>query len=132
MSLKASTKDHVRLILTAIGIVSLGFVLLLGLGRFAPGIFRHHPNLKLIRFLVISVVFAGYCVKVYWKARKHLEFWAILTAVLALHFFGVGYFFFTGPGLSTLTLGVVGGLEMALLAVALYRVLGIAPSARTR
>jgi hypothetical protein len=130
MPLNAEAKDQVRLLLTAAGLASLVIVLLIGIMVFEPELYRHEINWKWVRFAVVTLAFAAYCLQTYWKARKHLGFWVILLGVLVLHFLGVGYFYYVGLGLPLLVFGPVVALEWALLAIAVHHFLGIGPPMR--
>ena len=84
-------------------------------------------NWKWARFFVVTTSFVVYCLKTYWRARRHLRFWAILLGVLIIHFLGVGYFFYDGSGLPLMLFGPIVALEWTLLAIAVYYVLDISP-----
>jgi hypothetical protein len=127
MPLSAEARDQIRLLLAAIGVAVLVIVSVIGTMAFAPALYRHEINWKWVRFGVVTVGFAAYCLWTYWKARKHLAFWGILLGVLVLHFLGVGYFYYAGAGLPLLVFGPVVALEWALLAVAVHHFLGIGP-----
>jgi hypothetical protein len=128
MPLNAEAKDQLRLFLTAAGVAGLLIGLAICTMVFAPRLYAHEINWKWLRFVVVTVAFAGYCLKTYWKARKQTGFWVILFGVLALHFLGVGYFYWAGVGLPLLIFGPVVALEWALLAMAVHHFLGIAPT----
>ena len=131
MPLTAQTRDRLRLVVVAIGlaIILLGvmwasFVLIPK--QYLDSVFS---SSKWGRFGVVTICFAVYCLKTYWRARKHLRFWAILLGIFVLHFLGVGYFYYAGPGLPLLVFGPTVALEWALLALAVYHFLGIGPPA---
>lgn len=126
--MNAEAKDQLRLFLTAAGVAGLVIVLVIGTMLFAPRLYAHAINWKWVRFGVVTVAFAAYCLKTYWRARKHAGFWVILVGVLALHFLGVGYFYWAGVGLPLLIFGPVVALEWALLAITVHHFLGIAPT----
>ena len=128
MPLKAH--DRLRLILAAVGLAIALLVVMWASFVFVPKKYLDliFSNPKWGRFTVVSVLFIIYCLKTYWRARKHLLFWAVFIGVLAVHFLGVGYFFYKGAGLPLLTFGPTVALEWALLALAVYYVLGIGPS----
>jgi hypothetical protein len=130
MPLNTDGKDQMRLWLTAAGVAALVIVSLIGTMAFKPDLYRHQINWKWVRFAVVTIAFAAYCLKTYWKARKHLRFWVILLGVFALHFLGVGYFYYAGAGLPLLVFGPLVALEWALLAFAVYHFLGIGPPMR--
>jgi hypothetical protein len=130
MPLRTEVKDQIRLLLMAAGVAALVIVLVIGTMVFAPGLYRHEINWKWVRFGVVTVGFAAYCLWTYWKARKHLAFWGILLCVLVLHLLGVGYFYYAGAGLPLLIFGPVVALEWALLAIAVHHFLGIGPPIR--
>jgi hypothetical protein len=125
--LRAEAKDQIHLLLTALGVAALVIVLVIGTMVLAPGLYRYEINWKWIRFGVVTIGFAVYCLWTYWKARKHLRFWAILLGILVLHLLGVGYFYYAGAGLPLLVFGPVVALEWALLAIAVHHFLGIGP-----
>ena len=126
--MNAEAKDQIRLFLTAAGVAGLVIALVIGTMLFAPRLYGHEVNWKWVRFGVVTVAFGGYCLKTHWRARKHVGFWMILFGVFALHFLGVGYFYWAGVGLPLLIFGPVVALEWALLAFAVHRFLGIAPT----
>ena len=132
MPLTAQTRDRLRLLLAALGLAVVllavmwaAFVLIPG--RYLDSVFS---STKWTRFTVVTIFFVVYCLKTYWRARKHLLFWVLLFGVLVLHFCGVGFFFFRGQGLPLLTFGPTVALEWALLALAVHHFLGIGPPAR--
>jgi hypothetical protein len=128
VSLNTEAKDQLRLLLTAACVAVVVIVLIIGTMAFKPGLYKHEINWKWVRFAVVTLAFAAYCLKTYWHARNHLGFWAILLSVFVFHFLGVGYFYYAGAGLPLLVFGPVVALEWALLAFAVYRFLGIAPA----
>jgi hypothetical protein len=130
VSLNPMPKDQLRLLLVALGLAAAVILTALATTVLTPGIYGHRIDWKWLRFGVVTIFFVGYCLKTYWKARKHLEFWGILFGVLAVHFLGVGYFYYAGMGLPLLVLGPTVALEWALLALAVYHFLGIGPLVR--
>ena len=128
--MNTETKDNIRLWLSAACVAALVIVLLIGALEFKPELYQHEINWKWMRFTIVTIAFAAYCLKTYWKARKYLRFWIILLGVFALHFLGVGYFYYAGAGLPLLIFGPVVALEWALLAFAIYHFLGIGPPMR--
>ncbi len=106
----------------------LAVVFVLATATITPGLYRHEINWKWVRFTVVTIAFAVYCLKTYWVARKRLRFWAILLGIFVLHFLGVGCFYYAGSGLPLLVFGPTVALEWALLALAVYRFLGIGPT----
>lgn len=130
MPLNAKGKDQLRLLLVATGLATLIIVLMISTMALKPELYRHEINWKWIRFGVVTIAFAAYCLKTYWKARKHLTFWAILLGIFVVHFLGVGYFYYAGIGLPLLVFGPVVALEWALLAITVQHFLGIGPSIR--
>jgi len=90
---------------------------------------QSHVNWKWARFIVVTIFLVVFSVKTYWRARAHPGFWGLLLGILVVHFVCVGYFFYTGPGLPLLVFGPTVGLEFGLMALAIYRFLGIGPSA---
>jgi hypothetical protein len=130
MPLKATAEDQIRLLLAAAGVGALVIVLVIGTMALAPGLYKHEINWKWVRFGVVTVGFAAYCLWTYWKARKHLGFRGILLGVLVLHLLGVGYFYYAGAGLPLLIFGPVVALEWALLALSVHHFLGIGPPIR--
>jgi hypothetical protein len=130
--LNAEAKDQIRLLLTAAGVAGLAIVLVVGTMMFAPTVYEHEIDWKWVRFGVVTVAFAAYCLKTHWRARGHIGFWAILLGVFSLHFLGVGYFYWAGMGLPLLIFGPVVALEWALLAIAVHHFLGIAPNQQSK
>jgi hypothetical protein len=116
-----------RLLIAALGLAVIAGSLMLGFLILVPEQYRDRIDWKWARFGVVTVVFAGYCLRTYWRARNHLRFWGILSCVFIVHFFGVGYFFYRGPGLPLLAFGPIVALEWAALALAVYHFLGIGP-----
>ncbi len=123
-----NVKDQLRLWMTAVGVATLIIASLLSALVFLPELFRYEINWKWVRFTTVTVTFIGFCLKTYWRARNRLEFWVMLSGVLVLHFIGVGYFYYAGAGLPLLVFGPVVALDWALLAIGIYRFLGIGPS----
>jgi hypothetical protein len=130
MSLHSEAKDKIRLWLTAASVAAVVIASLIGAMVFKPELYRHEIHWKWVRFAIVTIAFAAYCLKTYWKARNHLRFWMILLGVFALHFLGVGYFYYAGAGLPLFIFGPVVALEWALLAFAIYHFLGIEPPMR--
>jgi hypothetical protein len=130
MPLNTRAKDQIRLWLIAAGVAALVVASLVGTMTYAPGIYRHEINWKWVRFTVVTIAFVVFCLKTYWGARKHLGFWVILLGIFAIHFVGVGYFYYAALGLPLLVFGPVVALEWALLAFAVYHFLGIGPPMR--
>jgi hypothetical protein len=132
MLLNAQAKDQIRLFLTAAGAAGLAIALVIGTMLFAPKLYHHEINWKWVRFGVVTVAFAVYCLRTHWRARKHIGFWVILFGVFSIHFLAVGYFYWSGMGLPLLIFGPVVALEWMLLAIAVHHFLGIAPTNRTK
>ena len=130
MPLSPHAKDRVRLLLVAVGAVIIMLPIIWASGVLIPREYRDHINSKWARFTVVTILFVAYCLKTYWRARKHLRFWAILFGIFVLHFVGVGYLFYADAGLPLMLFGPTVALEWALLALAVYHVLGIGPPAR--
>jgi len=127
MSLSLATKDRIRLVLIATAVAAVLLTLIWFSVTLTPERYRGRIDWKWGRFIVVTIFFVGYCLRTYWKARKHLGFWCILLGVLVLHLLGVGYFYYAGAGLPLLVFGPVVALEWALLAVAVHHFLGIGP-----
>jgi hypothetical protein len=129
MPLTAQTRDRLRLLLAAIGLAIVLLVIMWASFVLIPERYLDSVFLgtKWARFTVVTIVFVAYCLKTYWRARKHRLFWVLLFGVLVLHFCGVGFFFFRGHGLPLLAFGPTVALEWALLALAVYHFLGIGP-----
>jgi hypothetical protein len=125
MSMNSDTKDRVRLLIVATGVAIVAIPTVVAAVVLIPGL--NHINWKWARFTVVTVFLIVFCVKTYWRARAHLRFWGILLAVLVLHFVGIGFFFYRGSGLPLILFGPAVGLEFGLLALAVYRFLGIGP-----
>ncbi|MGA7219447.1 MAG: hypothetical protein WBX38_14085 [Candidatus Sulfotelmatobacter sp.] len=130
MSLNPKAKDQLRLLLVAAGLAALLILCVLATAVLTPGIYGRRIDWKWVRFGVVTTFFVGYCLRTYWKARKHLTFWGIFLGVLILHLLGVGYFYYAGAGLPLLVFGPVVALEWALLAVAVHHFLGVGPQIR--
>jgi hypothetical protein len=126
-TLSPHTKDRVRLLLVAVGVAIVAIPAIVAAIVLIPG--QDRINWKWGRFTVVTIFFVVYCLKTYWLARKLLRFWAILFGILVIHFLGVGYFYYAGPGLPLIVFGPTVALEWALLALAVYHVLGIGPPA---
>ena len=127
MSLSPKAKDRVRLLLAATGVAVVAIPAIVAVIILIPG--QDRINWKWGRFTVVTIFFVVYCLTTYWRARKDLRFWAILFGIFVLHFLGVGYFYYAGPGLPLMVFGPIVALEWALLAVAVYHFLGIGPPA---
>jgi hypothetical protein len=129
-AIEPQVKDRLRLVLVAMGVAMIAIPVIVATVWLVPGL--NHVNWKWGRFTVVTAFFVVYCLKTYWRDRKHLEFWGILFVIFVIHFVGVGFFFYAGPGLPLFTFGPVVGLEWGLLAVAVYHFLGIGPPAHKR
>jgi len=125
MPLTAQSKDRLRLALTAGGVALVAIPALVASVVLIPGL--SHVNWKWMRFAVVTTFFVVYCLKSYWRARRDPR-WTILVGVLAIHFTGVGYFFWAGTGLPLMVFGPTVALEFALLAVTVYHFLGVGPA----
>jgi hypothetical protein len=130
MSLSPKAKDRVRLLLAAGALAIVALLVIWYSVVLTPEQYRNRIDWKWARFTVVTIFFMGYCLKTYWKARKHLGFWIVLLGVFVLHFLGVGYFYYAGAGLPLLVFGPTVALEWTLLALIVYHLLGIAPSTR--
>jgi hypothetical protein len=129
--ISAAGKDRVRLVLAASGLAVVLIPAIIASVILIPG--QNRINWKWARFAIVTAFFVVHCVRSYWRARGHLRFWAILFAVLIIHFLGVGYFYYAGPGLLPLLVFVpIVAVEWGILAVVVYKVLGIGPPARKR
>ena len=126
MPLTAQSKDRLRFVLTATGVALVAIPALVASVVLIPGL--SHVNWKWMRFAVVTTFFVVYCLKSYWRARRDPRFWTILVGVLAIHFTGVGYFFWAGTGLPLMVFGPTVALEFALLAVTVYHFLGVGPA----
>ncbi len=123
----AQGRDRLRLLLSALGLTIILLALMWASFAFIPKqLDLIFSNAKWLRFAVVTAFFIAYCLKTYWRARGRLGFWVILLGVFAIHFLGVGYFYFTGDGLPLMVFGPTIALEWALLALAVYQFLGIA------
>jgi hypothetical protein len=96
----------------------LAVLFILATAVLIPQLFRGEIDWKWVRFAVVTVCFVGYCLKTYWRARKHLGFWVILLGIFVVHFVGAGYFYYAGNGLPLLVFGPTVAIEWALLALA--------------
>ena len=129
MPLSSHAKDQLRLLLIGLGVTILLLPIIWASVVLVPTEYKGRVSWKWARFTVVTIFFIVYCLKTYWRARKHVQFWVILFAILVIHFVGIGYFYYAGPGLPLLAFGPTVALEWALLAVAVYKVLGIGPPA---
>jgi hypothetical protein len=129
MSLSPKAKDQVRLLVVATGVAMVAILFVLATAALTPELYRRRIDWKWARFAVVTILFVGYCLKTYWRARKRLGFWVILLGVFVVHFLGVGYFYYAGAGLPLMVFGPTVALEWALLALAVYHFLGIGPPA---
>ena len=127
MPLSSRAKDRLQLVLVAAGVAIVVIPVIVVTVWFIPR--QSHINWKWVRFAVVTAFLLAYCLKTYWRARKHVGFWGILLGILVIHFVCVGFFFYTGPGLPLLVFGPTVGLEWGLLALAVYHFLGIGPTA---
>jgi hypothetical protein len=129
MPLTAEARDRLRLGVAAIGLAIVLLAVMWASFSLIPKKYLDFvfSTSKWGRFAGVTVVFVGYCLKTYWRARKYLGFWIILLGILAIHFLVVGYFYYAGAGLPLLIFGPVVALEWALLAFAAYSFLGIGP-----
>ena len=130
MPLSPKAKDRARLLLAAMGVAIVALAIMLVVFVYVPKQYLDHFSEKWTRFTVVTIAFAVYCLKTYWRARKSLHFWAILLCIFVIHFLGVGYLFYAGAGLPLALFGPTVALEWALLAVIVYHLLGIAPATR--
>lgn len=128
MPLKPYLKDQVRLFLVAVGIAVIALTILWASVVLIPQSYFEHINPKWGRFGFVTIVFLGYWLRMYWRARKDPHFWFLLAGILILHFVVVGYIFYNNAGLLLLIVAVAA--ETALLALAVYRFLGIGPPVR--
>ncbi len=126
MPMTSYTKDRLRLLLIATAVAVVAVPIIVSTVVLVPDL--QHVNWKWVRFTIVTIFFVGYCLKSYWRARRHLRFWGILLVVLCVHFVGVGFFFYTGKGLPLMIFGPTVGLEFGLLALSVYHFLGIGPS----
>ena len=129
MPVSTQIGDRRRLLLVAVGVALLLLPLIWASVVFVPRQYTAQISWKWTRFVVVTIFFVVYCLKTYWRARRHLRFWAILLGVFLIHFLGVGYFYYAGPGLPLVVFGPTVALEWALLALSVYHVLGIGPPA---
>jgi hypothetical protein len=130
MPLSPRAKDRFQLLLAALGLAVVALAVIWASLVLIPGPYREQANWKWMRFGVVSVFFVLYCLKTYWRARQHALFWLLLLGIFAIHFLGVGYLFYRSAGLPLLIFGPTVALEWALLALAVYHFLGIAPPLR--
>jgi hypothetical protein len=130
MPLSPQVRDRLRLLLVALGLAVAALIIIWASLVLVPGQYRDQINWKWTRFGVVTIFFVLYCLKTYWRARRHAMFWILLLGILALHFLGVGYLFYRSAGLPLLIFGPTVALEWALLALAVYHFLGIGPPVR--
>jgi len=127
MSLRPKVKDRVRLLVLATGLATAAVLFILVTAVLTPELYGSRVDWKWLRFAVVTAFFLVYCLKTYWSARKRPGFWVILLGILAIHFLGVGHFYYAGAGLPLMLFGPAVALEWTLLALAVYRFLGIGP-----
>jgi hypothetical protein len=130
MPLRPQVADRIRLFVAALGVALIALIAMWTSFVLVPQRYFDQVSPKWGRFGVVTIVFAAYCLRTYWGARKQLGFWVILLGIFMIHFFGVGYFFYIGQGLPLLTFGPTVALEWALLALSVYHFLGIGPPLR--
>jgi hypothetical protein len=117
-------------VLTATGVALIAIPAIVASVVLIPGL--SHLNWKWARFSVVTIFFVVYCLKSYWRARGDPRFWTILLGVLAIHFMGVGYFFWAGTGLPLMLFAPTVALEFVMLALTVHHFLGVGPAVSTR
>jgi hypothetical protein len=130
MPLSAQRKDRLRLLIAAIGMAIVALAVIWASLALVPEQYKGRIDWKWARFGAVSIFFVLYCLKTYWRARRHALFWILLLGILAVHFFGIGYLFLKGAGLPLLIFGPTVALEWGVLAFAVYHFLGIGPPLR--
>lgn len=130
MPLSAQSKDRLRLLIAAIGMAIVALAVIWASLALVPEQYRGRIDWKWARFGVVTIFFVVYCLKTYWRARRHVLFWILLVGIFAIHFVGIGYLFYRGAGLPLVIFGPTVALEWALLALAVYHFLGIGPPVR--
>ena len=129
MSLSPQSKDRLRLSLVALGAAVVALAIIWASLVLVPKQYRQQLDWKWIRFSVVTIFFVCYCLKTYWRARRHALFWILLLGIFVIHFFGVGYLFYRGAGLPLVIFGPTVALEWALPHL-LSTIPGIGPPVR--
>lgn len=119
--------DRLRLLLTAIGVLLVLVSLAWVSAVWIPKPYGEYVFGKWMRFAVVTISAIAYLIRAYWHARKHIAVWLLFVPLLLIHVVGLGYFFYTGPGLSLVTFGPTVGFECGLFMVAAYRIVGVGP-----
>ena len=130
LPLRIHLTDRSRLILVALAtavVTALGIVLV---AVYVPAKYTDRIQGKWVRFGVMTAGLIVFSLSSYWKARKSLRFWSIFLIFLALHLLGVGHLWAVYNGLSTLAVGLVGGVEWGCMALFIYWILGVGPDLR--
>ena len=117
--------DKIRLLLVAIvlAVATIGGIVLID---FVPPQYRIQP--KWLRFGLLSCLWTAYAIKAYWKLRRSVTFWSVFLCFLIVHLFGMGYFFYVGPGLPFLVFGPACGVELIAMGFVIYWILGVGPA----
>lgn len=115
--------DRARLVLWSLLIV----VTILTIAVLTPLTILDKIEWKWVRFAAVTAIFVWYSLKMFRKGRAHKEFWIIVLSSLLVHLVGVGYFFWSGSGLSFSTFAPLVGAEWGIMAVILYKRLGLIP-----
>jgi hypothetical protein len=98
MPLRIQLGDRGRLILTALALT----VIIGAIAVYLPLHYLDRNQWKWIRFSMGTTFLFWFSLQAYWKLRRSLVFWGILSSFLLVHALGVGHFYLAGQGLSTL------------------------------
>ncbi len=130
MPLRIELTDRKRLILVASAVAIATIVVIALAVVYVPARYMDRIQGKWVRFGVMTIAFAVFSLNSYWRKRKSLGFWGIFLSFLGLQIFGVGRLWTVYNGLSTLVVGLVGGVEWVCMALVIYWVLGVGPDVR--
>lgn len=97
---------------------------------FVPSKYADKIQVTWVRFGTMTLGLAVFSLAAYWKVRKYPLFWAVFLAFLLAHLLIVGHLWVVCGGLSTVTVGLLGGSEFCAMALLLYWVLGAVPDFR--
>jgi hypothetical protein len=88
----------------------------------------HGLATKWERFALLTLCLLGFLVKAYWKVRTDVRFWSIYLVFTAIHFVGLGYFFWFGNGLPFPIFELACAAEIIGMGLVIYWVLGVGPT----
>jgi hypothetical protein len=124
--MKIKLSDRGRLILVAVTLV----MLIMLVAFTVPTRYLEKFQWKWFRFSLEAVICVSIMLRIYWKLRRSLVFWCIFAGFLCLHILGVGYYYYMGPGLGVLAVGLVYGIETICMAIVIYWILRTGPGLR--